>query len=223
MISKSHKQKKAVVSNTDSVQFIDDQKIHIVIDAGHGGKDVGAINFKQHIYEKTLAKQMADAFTALADTSKYAILVTRTTDSNLHRHNRVWLAQKFRTDLFLSFHCNAHTNKTWNGTEIHISDSTLNIKDSTSKVNPNAGLNTNIATLLSKNIAATFPNLKSNGVVHRKDRIWVIYASTYPSVIIEWGYISNKNDINIMKNPSAQQLLAKAVWQSVDIFFASKK
>lgn len=166
---------------------------------------------------------MADVVAAMADTAKYTILQTRLVDTNLHRHNRVLLSQNFRANLFLSFHCNAHTNKTWNGTEIHISDSTLNNKDSTSKINPNAALNTSIASLLSKNIAAAFPNLKSNGVVHRKDRIWVIYASTYPSVIVEWGYISNKNDIGILKNPSAQQLLAKAVWQSVDSFFASKK
>lgn len=162
---------------------------------------------------------MADAVAAIVDTAKYTILQTRLSDTNLHRHNRVGMAQKFRTDLFLSFHCNSHTNKSWNGTEIHICDSSLNAKDSSSKPNPFLKENTQIATLLSKNIAATFPNLKSNGVVHRKDRIWVIYASTYPSVIIEWAYLSNKNDLNIMNNAVSQKIFAKAVWQSVDAYF----
>lgn len=166
---------------------------------------------------------MVDVVVAMVDTSKYTVLQTRPLDSNIHRHNRIELAKKFRTDLLLSFHCNAHTNKSWNGTEIHISDSTVNVYDSSSKSNPYLTQNIKIAAALSKNISTAFPLLKNNGTVHRKDRIWIIYACTFPSAIIEWGYISNAKDIKIMQDSIAQKKLATTVWQAIDEYFEVNK
>lgn len=203
--------------------FVPDNKIHIILDAGHGGPDVGAINYKYNIYEKNIARKMVDAVLAIADTSKYSILQTRPLDSNIHRHTRIQLANKFKPDLLLSFHCNSFKDASWNGIEIHISDSSLNYPDTTSKINPHKQINLNIADKLMNNICYSFPNMQRRKIVSRKDRIWIIYAGNYPSVLIEWGYISNKKDIETMKDPEAHKILAEAVWQSVDDYFGIKK
>ncbi len=212
--------------NTEDIVFKDDGKIHIVIDAGHGGNDVGAIgrlDKKNVVYEKNIARKVVDIVMSMVDTNKYTVIESRLGDSNTHRHNRVLLAQRFRTDLFLSFHCNANINKTWNGIEIHISDSSLSTKDTTSIPNPNYAINTGFADTLFKDIGRAFPLLKKNKVVHRKDRIWVLYASHFPSIIVEWGYITNKHDLEIMNDPVAQQVLARTVWKSIDEHFGYAK
>lgn len=212
-------QPKSILDTT----FIEDNKIHIVLDAGHGGHDVGAISNKYNVYEKNIARQMVDAVIAEADTNRYSILQTRPLDSNIHRHTRILLANKFKPQMLISFHCNSFINKSWNGIEIHVSDSSLNFPDTTSKPNPHKIENTKMAQTLMTNISYAFPNLQPRKIVNRKDRIWVIYAGNYPSVLIEWGYISNTHDLEIMKDPEAQKVLADAVWHSINEYFGFEK
>ena len=215
-----------IVNTNASIDFAklrNDGKIHIVIDAGHGGPDPGARNFKLNIFEKDIARKVVDAVMSMIDTNKYTVLETRPKDSNIHRHSRIDLANKFKTDLLISFHCNAFTGGYLNGVEIHLSDSSLNIKDSTSKANPHKKINMGFADTLSKNMAYVFPDMKRNGVVNRKDRIWIIYAGDFPSVLVEWGYINNEKDIAIMQDPVAHQVLARAVWHSINQHFGFEK
>jgi N-acetylmuramoyl-L-alanine amidase len=61
--------------------------------------------------------------------------------------------------------------------------------------------------------------MKNRGIRIRKDRIWMIYAGNFPSILIEWGYISNPDDLAIMKDPNAHKLLAQAIWFTVDKHF----
>lgn len=199
--------------------FVPDYKIHIILDAGHGGPDVGAINKKQNIYEKNITRQMVDAVIAEADTNRYSILQTRPLDSNIHRHTRILLANKFKPQMLISFHCNSFNNPNWNGIEIHVSDSSLNFPDTTSKINPFKTENNKMAQKLMSNISYAFPNMQPRKIISRKDRIWIIYAGNYPSVLIEWGYISNAKDIEIMKNKEAQKVFADAVWHSINEYF----
>lgn len=213
------------VSNTT----IDDGKIHLVFDAGHGGKDVGAIghiNKKTVVYEKDMTRKMVDAMMELVDTSKYTILQTRATGDNAHRHDRMVAATYFKPHLLISFHCNSNKVKTLHGTEIHICDSTNKPNDSTgllSIANPLKQANFLFADSLLQNICSAFPALKKNKVWVRKDRIWMIYAGKFPSVLIEWGYLSNKTDLAVMNDSVACKTLAKSVWHSINQHFGFEK
>lgn len=200
--------------------FKQDGRIRIVLDAGHGGPDPGAINKKLNIYEKNLCRQMVDAILQNADTAKYYIIETRQLDSNIHRHDRMLLANQFNPHLLLSIHNNSFFTNKLDGTEISYADSSLNIIDSSSIPNPHKAVCIEISDSLSKHIGYVFPNMTNRGIRVRKDRIWMIYAGNFPSILIEFGYISNPKDIEVMKDPLAQQLLAKAIWYSVDGFFA---
>ena len=199
--------------------FINDGKIHIVVDAGHGGPDPGAINKKTGDLEKNICAMIAAEIVKMADTSKYTILLTRPGDSNIHRHDRMLMAMEFKTNLLLSIHSNSFFQSQLNGFEVGFSDSSLNVKDSLSKANPNYTINKQFSDSLSRNIGYVFPQMKNRGIRIRKDRIWMIYAGNFPSILIEWGYISNPNDLAIMKDPNAHKLLAQAIWFTVDKHF----
>lgn len=203
--------------------YINDGKIHIVIDAGHGGPDPGAINKKTGDYEKNICANIATAIVQMADTNKYTILQTRPGDSDIHRHDRILMAKEFKTNLLLSIHSNSFFQSHLNGFEIGFSDSSLNEKDSLSKPNPNYAINKKLSDSLSYNIGYVFPQMKNRGLRIRKDRIWMIYAGDFPSILIEWGYISNEKDLAIMKDPIAHKLLAQAIWYTVDKHFADSK
>jgi N-acetylmuramoyl-L-alanine amidase len=207
----------------DANKVKDDGKIHIVIDAGHGGYDPGASNEHLHIYEKDIDRKVVDAIVAMADTNVYKILQTRLNDSSIHRRFRIERATAFKAKLFLSFHCNYLTGGKMNGFEVNISDSTLNDVDSTSYINPNKSINESIANSLLSNMSLGFPNMANRQIRHRLDRIWVLHAPKFPSLIVEWGYINNKNDIAIMQDPVAHQVLARAVWKSIDQHFGVVK
>lgn len=194
-------------------------RIRIVLDAGHGGPDPGAINKKLNLYEKNVCRQIVDALLKTADTNKYYIIETRPLDSNIHRHYRMLLANDFKPNLLLSIHNNSFFNSKLDGTEISYADSSLNVVDSLSKPNPHKNVCIELSDSLSKNIAYVFPNMKNRGIRVRKDRIWMIYAGNFPSILVEFGYISNPKDALVLSDPNAQQLLAQAIWFSVDNFF----
>lgn len=199
--------------------FVSDNKIHIVIDAGHGGPDPGAINKKTGDYEKNICSNIVTELVKMGDTNRYSILQTRPGDSNIHRHDRILMANKFKPNLLLSIHINSFIESYLNGFEIGFSDSSLNIVDSLSKPNPNYNTNKLLSNSLSNNIGYAFPQMKNRGIRVRKDRIWMIYAGEYPSILIEWGYISNLKDLAIIKDPNAHQLLAQSIWKTIDKHF----
>lgn len=201
--------------------FVNDGKIHITLDAGHGGPDPGAYNKKQNIFEKDVTRKIVDALIANADTNYFTILQTRPADSNIHRHVRMELSREFKTDLLISVHSNSFFQAYVNGFEIGYSDSSLDYstKDSISKINPYKQICAGIADTISKNIGYVFPQMKNRGMRVRKDRIWMIYAGDFPSILVEWGYISNKKDLAIMQDSLAQQFLAKAIWHGIHNHF----
>lgn len=203
--------------------YKNDGRIRIVIDAGHGGQDPGAVNKKLNLFEKNICRQIVDAIIANADTTKYYILETRPLDSNIHRHTRIENANLFNPRLLLTIHNNSFISSKYDGTEISYSDSSLNTIDSTSKVNPNKQLCIPLADSLSKNIAYVFPNMVNRGIRVRKDRIWMIYAGNYPSILVEFGYLSNPEDAKVLTDPLAHELLAKAIWYTVDKYFETNK
>ena len=82
----------------------------VVIDAGHGGKDPGAVSQDKKTYEKTLTLDIAKT---LADKIKADVKVvyTRKTDVFVELHERARIANKAKADLFISVHTNAMPNK----------------------------------------------------------------------------------------------------------------
>ncbi len=91
----------------------------IVIDAGHGGHDSGALGkFSQ---EKNVALQVALGLGSLIEKNMkdVQVIYTRTTDKFVTLHGRAQIANKNNADVFISIHCNATHSKTVYGTETY--------------------------------------------------------------------------------------------------------
>lgn len=92
----------------------------IVLDAGHGGKDPGAMSVG--IKEKDIALNIVLKVGNLIQDSlpEVKVLYTRNTDKFVELHERSNFANKNKADIFMSIHCNASTNTTAEGTETFV-------------------------------------------------------------------------------------------------------
>lgn len=94
----------------------------VVIDAGHGGKDPGAVSSDKKTYEKAFALDIA---LTLADKIEkeypdVKVILTREDDRFVELNRRAEIANKADADLFISLHINACGNKTANGYSVHV-------------------------------------------------------------------------------------------------------
>jgi N-acetylmuramoyl-L-alanine amidase len=190
----------------------------LVIDAGHGAVDPGAVNDSLHLYEKDIARKIVDAVMRSIDTNKIRIIETRPGDSNIHRHERIKLANLYNPNMLLSVHVNYDKDTSYNGFELGISDSLvvkMNETDTISIDNPNKMKAIDIAKTLTTRIASQFPKMRNRYIKIRKDRIWMICAGKYPSVLLEFGFIKNRSDLAYLTDKKAIKKLAEAIKISV--------
>lgn len=101
----------------------DNLKLHtVVIDAGHGGKDSGAVSKDKQSYEKSFTLSIA---TLLSNKIKAAfpdvkVILTRSTDKFVELRDRANIANKANANLFISIHINSATSTSPNGYSVHI-------------------------------------------------------------------------------------------------------
>ena len=108
---------------SDNVQAQNKGKIKtVVIDAGHGGKDPGALGKGKGIHEKhivlAVAKKMGDKIKERYPDVK--VIYTRSNDTFIGLHERAMVARRNNADLFISIHCNGSSSTEAKGTSVHI-------------------------------------------------------------------------------------------------------
>ncbi len=219
----------------------------IVIDAGHGGVDPGAIGISG-IYEKTIAldaaKLLRDRLTA---TGRYRVLMTRDRDVFIPLRERVAFAQKAKADLFISVHADALRNRRVRGASIYTlsekaSDAVAQeLAESENKADLIAGIDlsdqppevSNILLDLARretmNVSSEFAEMlvktigseaRLLGNPHRFAGFVVLKAPDVPSVLVELGFLSNAHDERLLRQPQHRRRLAGLIAQAVDRWFA---
>lgn len=234
-------------SITLKVFAVEDYKVKtVVIDAGHGGKDPGAIGFTNS-YEKdiTLAVSLKLGAMIKENYPNIKVVYTRDKDVFVELQERAAIANKVNADLFISIHCNANNDRTAYGTEtyclgLHRSEANLEVAKRENSVilleddyvekydgfDPNASeahiifslfqnafLNQSIS-LASKvdNHLTVTSGRRSRGV--KQAGFLVLYKTTMPGVLIELGFISNKNEEAFLKSDDGQTKIAKGLLNS---------
>lgn len=127
------------------VQAVDkDGNFILVIDAGHGGKDPGAVNGKSQ--EKTINLNIALKMGKLIEENckNVKVIYTRKTDVFVELYKRADIANKAGADMFISVHTNSAKNKSANGAETYL----LGVEENRTSANLNAALEENKAILL---------------------------------------------------------------------------
>ncbi len=220
----------------------------IVLDAGHGGSDPGAISASGK-YEKHLTLKMAqETKKALEKTGKYRVLLTRDKDKALALRERIRFAHKHEADLFISIHADSARNKKAKGLSVYtISEKASDreaqlLAERENKADIILGIDlsnelpevSNILIDLAKrdtmDKSAHYANLlvdkMSKNVTllpnaHRFAGFVVLKSANIPSVLIEIGYLSNKQEEKLLQKSSYREKLANSIVQAVNAYFAS--
>ena len=217
----------------------------IVIDAGHGGADPGAI--RRNIKEKHLTLIAAKILKKKLENKNFTVFLTRKSDHYIRLRNRVKFARKKSADLFISIHADSTKNKRTSGTSIYSLSEKASDKlsqalaDRENKSDLIAGLDLDVldkavSDILidlsrreTKNSSIDFAELfveklKRSGFnllrrPHRQAGFAVLKAPDIPSVLIEMGFISNNNDLNKLTNPEFQDKLMNIIAMIIEEYF----
>lgn len=180
----------------------------IVLDAGHGGIDPGAI--QKGIYEKNLNFTILNNYAkTYFEKSDIKVYYTRLTDVKIDLYERADFAAEVGADLFISLHMNANNSTSITGTQVFYSS--MNNKKNA------AGLNSYLlANALAKNLSKTMET-KNRGA-SPSDFVVVKY-NTVPAVLIELGFLTNATERSKLTNASYQKKAAETIYNTViDIF-----
>lgn len=185
----------------------------IVLDAGHGGIDDGAIS--NTIIEKDLnlilVKKLEKELTSRGAT----IYLTREGDKDLSKttigrkrndlYNRAKYINNINPDMYISIHLNSTTSSSWRGLQIFY----------TNKNKENKQIAESITDNLKKNI--------SNIRKIKEDNTYYMYKHIKsPGILIEAGFISNPSDNYLLRNENYQDKLISLLADSIEIYYQNK-
>lgn len=215
----------------------------IVIDAGHGGKDPGAIGASRaREADVTLAAAKA-LKSRLEKRGRYKVVLTREADVYLGLDQRVRIARRADADLFISLHADAGSPASLRGASVYTlsekgseraarqttrsenwvkdlglggSDLTVNriLLDLTQRATRNRSAR--FATTLLENIGDRTPLLRRS---HRDASFQVLLAPDVPAVLLEMGFMTNREDERLLTDVKRRGRLMDGVAEAIDEYF----
>lgn len=221
--------------------------ILIAIDAGHGGKDPGAIG-PGGVREKDVVLAIAKELKRLIDKEKgFKAVMTRSNDRYISLRGRTKLARKYDADLFVSIHADAFTNPQANGASVWV----LSDRGATSEMGRWLANKERIADELlrgqeaevSDDVSSVLLDLTMHkakeysrtvgGYIHReiasfakmhkrrveKAGFVVLKTPGRPSILVETGFISNPGEARKLKTASYRKKMANAIYRGVKKHF----
>lgn len=229
------------------------EQFTVVIDAGHGGKDPGAIGTR--VREKDLNLDVALRLEKLlkANQTDVKVVMTRRTDVFLTLQERANIVNKHNADLFICIHTNSAQNKQIKGAETF----TLGLDKMQS--NLEVAMRENAVMKLEDNYQTRYEGFDPNSVesyimfefmqdkyidkslqyaslvqeefgkIHRSDRgvrqaaFWVLHKSACPSVLIEMGFISNPDEEKYLSSDKGKDEIAKSIYNAFTAYRNSNK
>lgn len=217
----------------------------IVLDAGHGGQDPGAISRSGH-YEKNITLNMARETRDLLKKAGYKVVLTRDSDVFIPLRSRIKKAHAAHADLFISIHADSAKNPSARGLSVYtISERASDAEAAAlaerenkadiilgmdlSEVDADAG---NILLDLAKtdtmNKSAQYADLVVREMkrkvplvpnAHRMAGFVVLKSPNIPSVLVELGYLSNRTEDKNLQKTSYRRDLAEALVRAVNAYF----
>lgn len=232
-------------------------KFKVILDAGHGGKDFGAV-YHGSIEKNIALKTALKVGELLEKDPQIEVVYTRKSDVFVELQQRANIANKSKGSIFVSMHCNANKNEAASGNETYVMGITRNaanlavakhenevvslesdykIKyDGYDPKSPESVIGINIlqeeyldqSIELADKVQQFFTkktNNKNRGV--KQAGFLVLRQITMPRVLIEMGFISNKQEGAFLNSVGGQNKLAEAIVSSImqykKEFFASNK
>jgi N-acetylmuramoyl-L-alanine amidase len=183
-----------------------DKQYTVIIDAGHGGEDLGA-SAVDGTTEKDLALAIALKLKSINNNPNINIVLTRESDRFLNVVDRANIANASNANLFVSIHMDNASASKFSGTTCYIpSKNKIYTKESN---------------LIAKNlIDATSEMFPKSKITTREKGIWVLENVKMPSVLFESGYISNPNDLSLVK--ANEEKIANMLLDGIEYYLANE-
>lgn len=225
--------------------FSQGQKFKVVLDAGHGGKDYGAV-YHGNI-EKNIALQTTLRVGAILEKDpQIEVVYTRKSDVFIELQQRANIANKSRGSIFVSMHCNANKNQAASGNETYVMGITRNASNLEVAKNENEvvtletdykikydGFDPNspesvigISILQEEHLDQSIElagrvqefftkktDYKNRGV--KQAGFLVLRQITMPRVLVEMGFVSNKEEGEFLNSEDGQNKLAEAISSAI--------
>lgn len=200
--------------NTPAVRSSSNENPVIIIDAGHGGMDGGAVaddgTQEQHI-NLDIALKMKEYLNSLG----YETILTRTDDNSLHDtdadtirqqkvtdiHNRLKIIETNPDSIFVSVHQNHFTESKYSGTQVFYS--------------VNNQKSERLAQSIQSSVVSELQPNNNRQIKQSGESIYLLYHSTVPSVLVECGFLSNKEETEKLKNEAYRMQMAQAVCKGI--------
>ena len=173
----------------------------IIIDVGHGGKDAGAIGIND-IQEKDVVLSIANEILKLNDDLEKPldIYLTRYKDTLISLSDRTKLTKALNADLFVSLHCNHSDNPNARGVEVYVSSQRSKFLDESTWLafQLQADLNEKLG-------------FESRGVKFANFQVLRETTDFMPSVLLELGFLSNKDESHYISGYENLKHIALAI------------
>ncbi|MFN3561161.1 MAG: N-acetylmuramoyl-L-alanine amidase [Chloroherpetonaceae bacterium] len=217
----------------------------IALDAGHGGKDVGAIGASGH-YEKDITLAIVKKVGKLIEKNwkDVKVVYTRDSDKFVELDERGKIANRHNAKLFVSVHCNASVNRKADGVEVyllglHKTDAALKVAQRENAVMvEESDYQERYKNFTEENLIMV--TMAQNAFVHQSEKLaeiisndiarraarqnrgvkqagfMVLWTPSMPSILIETGYISNPNEEKFLASETGQTLIAEAIFEGLE-------
>ncbi len=221
------------------------QNFTVTLDPGHGGKDPGACG--STCQEKQIVLSVAKKVGQLLEDNQPDIkaVFTRKTDIFIELEQRAQIANKAKSDLFVSIHTDAVDNKRAYGATTFImgaskeesnmavarrENSVILLEDNYEQryegFDPSSvesyimfelmqDVNLEQSIQLANYIQGNLENLKRSSRGVRQAPYWVLHRTSMPAVLVELGFISNPDEERYLKSESGQNALARTIYQAI--------
>lgn len=213
----------------------------IVVDAGHGGHDPGAIG-PRRVREKDVTLAIARRLAKRLGAEGFHVVLTRTDDRYLALEERTAIANTARADLFVSIHANAHPRRNRSGVEtyfLNVADDRyaarlaarengvdLDGEEEAARIltdldaKASAGASLRLARLVQREVTAgvraRVGDVRDLGV--KGALFYVLLGARMPAVLVETAFISNRDEERRLAAPSYQDEVARGIARAVSSF-----
>lgn len=177
----------------------------IVVDAGHGGNDIGTYTEDMKFYEKDINLSITLYLKELLDKdNNIKVYYTRLSDEKVYLNPRLDIANDLKADLFVSIHCNSSDYKNARGSEVLYSTKSQKGLKLKSKELAEICLDELINVI----------KIPDRGVVKSND-IYIVGNARVPVALIEVGFMSNSKDMKFLQKEQNRKNIAAGIYNGI--------
>lgn len=176
----------------------------IILDPGHGGKDVGTLSGT--VYEKSITLKVSTLVKQKLEAAGAKVMMTRTSDTFPTLQDRVDFTNNNYGEVFVSIHVNSAGNTSAQGTETYYSITTGDMYQE----------DMDLAKFVNDQIVENL-NMKNRGI--KEQKYYVITNTIIPAILVELGFLSNSEDLAKMTDDQYIELFAASVFKGISQYY----